>query len=315
MLYIVIAIIFFSAFFLFYWLLVNVFLKERYIERIQEMDPMKRVVEERKIVQKERKSVFSGIAKLIPKSKNGKMSQKLIRANLTLTAEELLIYRLLFSIALGFLVFVIRQDYFLMGITAVLVWMSPNLWLNSRIKVRLNDFNEQLNGGLVLISNALKAGHSFMQAISIAARETQGTFSDEFKILLKELNFGIPMEIAFANMLERLDSGDMKLVVNAIMIQRDIGGNLSEILENISTTIRERQKIKNEMKTLTAQGKMSGIIVMLMPVFLGGIIYVFNKEYIMLLFQTKVGLALLGISVFNELIGMAIIRKIINIEM
>ena len=118
-----------------------------------------------------------------------------------------------------------------------------------------------------------------MQALSIAARETQGAFSEEFKVLLKEMNFGIPIDIALKNLLERLDSKDMRLIVNAILIQKDIGGNLSEILENISETIRERQKIKNEMKTLTAQGKMSGMIVMLMPVFLGGIIYLFNKFY------------------------------------
>ncbi len=196
----------------------------------------------------------------------------------------------------------------------IIVWNSPKFLIKRRIKKRLEDFDLQLNGALALISNALKAGHSFMQAVSIAARETQGTFSDEFKILLKELNFGIPIEVGFENLLKRVGSSDMKLVVNAILIQKDIGGNLSEILENIASTIRHRQTSQNEMKTLTAQGKMSGMIVMLLPVFLGGVIYLMNPEYMMVLFTTKIGLGIVAVAVVNELIGIVLIRKIISIE-
>jgi tight adherence protein B len=315
MLYIAIAIIFFFLMIFFFWLLEVLFVKERYIERIEDLDPTKRIIEEKIVEKKQKKSLMSGVAKVVPKMKGSKMASKLTKANLSLTAEELLIYKMLFSSGLGFSVYMIRQDYVILLLTVIGVWFLPNVFINRRIRNRVTDFNDQLNGGLVLIANALKAGHSFMQALSIAARETQGTFSEEFKILLKELNFGIPMDVAFANMLERIDSPDMTLLVNAIMIQKDIGGNLSEILENISETIRERQKLKNEMKTLTAQGKMSGIIVMLLPIFLGLVIYVFNKEYILLLFQTQVGMILLGICAVNELLGMFIIRKIIKIDL
>lgn len=312
---IVIFIVFFSVLILLYWSFEVLFVKERFVERIQDMDPMQRVVEDRKIQQKTRKSPLAGLSKIVPKRDGSKMAVKLLRANLTLTAEELLIYKLLFSSVLGFAVYTVKPDYVFVALMVMVVWLTPNYFINKRIKNRLKDFNDQLNSGLVLISNALKAGHSFMQAIAIAARETQGTFSEEFKILLKELNFGLPIEVGFKNLLERVDSSDMKLVVNAILIQKDIGGNLSEILENISTTIRDRQKIKNEMNTLTAQGKMSGFIVMVMPILLGGAIYVFNKSYMMLLFTTSVGRILLAMCVVNEILGFFIIRKIIRIEM
>ena len=314
MLFIATTLIFFTILVVFFWIFEVLFVKERFIDRLEDLDPVAQIVEEKKMTVKKRKTVFYGISKLIPKRKNNKMDEKLVSANLLITAEELFIYRLLFSIALGFLVYVLRQDILITTVVSLAVWNSPKIFINKRIKTRLDDFNEQLNGGLILISNALKAGHSFMQAVGIAARETQGTFSEEFKILLKELNFGIPMDVAFDNMLVRVNSGDMKLVVNAIMIQKDIGGNLSEILENISSTIRERQKIKNEMKTLTAQGKMSGFIVMMIPFFLAAVIYFFNKEYIMLLFTTKLGYMILAISFVSEFVGVMFIRKIIKIE-
>jgi len=314
MLFIATTLIFFTILVVFFWIFEVLFVKERFIDRLEDLDPVAQIVEEKKMTVKKRKTVFYGISKLIPKRKNNKMDEKLVSANLLITAEELFIYRLLFSIALGFLVYVLRQDILITAVVSLAVWNSPKIFINKRIKTRLDDFNEQLNGGLILISNALKAGHSFMQAVGIAARETQGTFSEEFKILLKELNFGIPMDVAFDNMLVRVNSGDMKLVVNAIMIQKDIGGNLSEILENISSTIRERQKIKNEMKTLTAQGKMSGFIVMMIPFFLAAVIYFFNKEYIMLLFTTKLGYMILAISFVSEFVGVMFIRKIIKIE-
>lgn len=315
MLIAVTGIIFITSLIFFFWLFEVLFVRERFIERIEQLDPNKKVIDEKILTQKKRKSMLAGIVKLIPQRRGGKMPQKLIRANLAFSSEELMIYKLLFSSALGFLIFALMSDYFIAIIVVVVVWLIPNLWINKRIKSRLDDYNAQLNGALVLIANALKAGHSFMQAISIAARETQGTFSDEFKILLKELNFGIPLDVGFRNLLNRVDSADMKLVVNAILIQKDIGGNLAEILENISGTIRERQMIKNELKTLTAQGRMSGIVVMMMPVFLGLIFYLFNKDYILLLFETNIGRGMLGLCVVNEIIGATLIRKIIKIEM
>ena len=129
------------------------------------------------------------------------------------------------------------------------------------------------------------------------------------------MSLGISEEDALKNLLSRVDSEDLRLIVNVILIQKDIGGNLSEVLDNISETIREREKIKNELKTLTAQGRLSGIILMLIPIFLGVTIYLFNKEYILLLFTTSIGLIMVAAAVLSELLGLLMIRKIINIDM
>ena len=167
----------------------------------------------------------------------------------------------------------------------------------------------------MIISNALKAGYSFLQALAMAAEETPDPFSKEFKKMLKEMTLGITEEEALRSLLLRMESEDLKLVMNAILIQKDIGGNLSEILDNIGETIRERQKIKGELKTLTAQGRLSGIIVVMIPIFLGGTIYLLSKEYMILLFTTPMGIAMVSFSAFSQLIGIFMIKKIVDIEM
>ena len=165
-----------------------------------------------------------------------------------------------------------------------------------------------------MISNALKAGYSFLQALAVAAEETQNPFSKEFKGLIKELSLGIPMEDGLNNLIDRVPSEDLTLIINAILIQKDVGGNLSEVLENISETIRERQQIKNEVNSLTAQGKLSGMIIMVMPFVLGIIIYLFDNDYILTLFQTLIGRVLLVFALISQLIGWIFIQKIIKIE-
>lgn len=298
-----------------YLVLHKLFVKPQYIDRLNLEHKMTVTVDLPKWQQKKYTTLMSGIASKLPSKRNSKTAKLLLRANVSFSAEELVIYKILFAAGLGFSVFVLTSNYIWTGLVVFMIWYLPTLWLKNKAKSRLKDFNDQLNSGLSLMSNALKAGHSFNQAIALSAKETAGSYSEEFKVLLKELNFGLAIEDAFANMSDRMPSLDLKLLINAILIQKDVGGNLSEILDNISTTIRDRQKLQNEMKTLTAQGKMSGGIVMFMPVVLGLVIYVFNPSYIALLFQTKVGLAMLGLCVFNEFLGMMIIRKIIKIDL
>lgn len=237
------------------------------------------------------------------------------QADVPFTYEEFLIFRALLMVSLTFLAYVLLGDIFLVVLVLIGSFFGPNIYLNFKKKQNIAKFDAQLSDGVVLISNALKAGYSFMQALAVAAEETQDPFKKTFKVLLKELSLGMPLEDGLSNLMERMPSEDLMLIVNAILIQRDVGGNLSEILENITETIRERQKIKNELKTLTAQGKLSGFIIMAMPVFLGLVFYVLNKEYIMVLFTTTIGRVMLGLVVFNQLIGWLFIRKIIQIEM
>jgi len=191
----------------------------------------------------------------------------------------------------------------------------PKIFLSIKKKKELKLFDEQLTEGISIISNSLKAGYSFLQSMSVVMEETKDPFAKEFKTLFKEMSLGISEEEALGNLMNRVESEDLRLMVNAILIQKDIGGNLSEILDNIAETVRERQKIKNEIKTLTAQGRLSGWIVAMLPVFLGSFIFIFNREYMILLFTTPIGLAMVFAAFISQCFGFLMIRKIINIEM
>jgi Flp pilus assembly protein TadB len=244
-----------------------------------------------------------------------KLELELLKAGIPITVDELLIIKLLSSTIFAFIFYALSGNYIVLLIIYTIVWNLPKIIILNKKKERLKQFNYQLNEGIMIISNSLKAGYSFLQAISVVIEETKDPFSKEFKSLLKEMSLGISEEIAIKNLQARMDSEDLKLITNAILIQKDIGGNLSEILESIGETIRERQKIQNELRTLTAQGKLSGIIVMLIPIFLGFTIYLFNKEYIILLFTNPIGIAMLSAALFNQIIGFIIIKKIIKIDM
>ncbi|WP_105617243.1 type II secretion system F family protein [Vallitalea okinawensis] len=265
-------------------------------------------------------TILKSLSKLIPritinKRRRNQLELDLIKADIPLKVEELQMLRFIISLLIAFTGYSITYDSILSLIIFIIIWMIPRIIINRRKNKRLLLFNEQINEAVMIISNSLKAGYSFLQALSVVVEETEDPLSKEFKRLLKEMRLGASTEDAFNNMLKRIDSEDLKLIVNAILIQKDIGGKLSEILDNIAETIRERQKIQMELKTLTAQGKLSGLIIMLIPVFLGVILYLFNRELIMLLFTTTMGITMLVTAVVNQFIGLVIIRKIVTIEM
>lgn len=308
------------AVFLLLWVSVSFILiiflkKEKPLERLKYFDGEKKN-EGKEDDNKKNLSLLKKLSSLVPKFKfNRNIESELVKADLPITAEELLVIKLLSASSLAFLAFAVSKDYFIVIVFFTLIWNIPRFIISKKKKDRIKLFDSQLSEGINIISNSLKAGYSFLQSVAVVSRETRAPFSKEFEKLLKEMSLGIPEEDALKNLLNRVDSDDLRLMINAILIQKDIGGNLSEVLDNISSTIQERQKIKNELRTLTAQGRLSGIILTLMPVFLGMIIYLFNKEYIMLLFTTTLGIAMVVMAVISELFGMIMIRKIIDIDM
>jgi tight adherence protein B len=320
MIYIAAVFIFFTIFALVSAVLFTFFYKEKAIDKLKYYDDDYAVKEKLESNKRNKTSIIKLLAELVPDKKlnagrNQRLELELMKADIPITVEELLVIKILFSMALSFLTVALFRSIFLVIISLIFVWIAPKFIISSRKKERIKQFNYQLNEGVMIISNSLKAGYSFMQSVSVVVEETKDPFSKEFKKLLKEMSLGISEEDALRNLMERMESEDLKLIMNAILIQKDIGGNLSEILDNIGETIRERQKIQNELKTLTAQGKLSGMIVMLIPIFLGIIIYTFNKEYMILLFTTPIGLAMVVMAIFNQVLGFFMIRKIISIDM
>jgi tight adherence protein B len=311
--------------FLFIWtgisaLFILIFYRQRPIDKLKYFDEEYIAKERIDSGRRNKMNLLKFLAALIPdgrlnEKRKVKVELELMKADIPLTAEEFTVIQVLCSLGFFFLGFIIFKSFIASLFTAALSWNLPKLIITSKKNSRIQDFNYQLNEGIMIIANSLKAGYSFLQAVAVVVEETKAPFSKEFRKLLKEMSLGVSEEHALQNLLTRMESEDLKLVVNAILIQKDVGGNLSEILENIGETIRERQKIQNELKTLTAQGRLSGIIVMLLPIFLGIIIYIFNKEYILLLFNTTTGVAMIAAAVFNQFIGFMMIRKIIKIDM
>lgn len=319
MIYIATIAFFSSLFILFYGLLNTTNRKDKVLDKLDAYDAEKILENEFKLLSGTKKGPIQKIAKLLENMPTNSSRQKknamiIKQADLPITFEELFVIKVMAASSLGVLTAALTRNPFIVIMLVLFIWVLPIFIINSRKKKKIKAFDEQLNEGLIMISNALKAGYSFLQALAVAADETQNPFSKEFKGLMKELSLGIPIEDGLNNLVERVPSEDLKLIINAILIQKDVGGNLSEILENIAETIRERQRIKNEVNTLTAQGKLSGMIIMAMPFFLAIIIYLFNNEYILTLFTTLIGRVLLVFALISQAIGWVFIQKIIKIE-
>lgn len=239
---------------------------------------------------------------------------QLTRAHVLLKPEEYITVCLIISTVSGAVIFLMSASFlYAMGMW-IIGWLIPSMFLNSKIKKRVKLLNEQLGEAIVLISNSIKSGYSFFQAVDVVTKEMTGPISEEFALLQKEINLGLTTEKALENLVNRSKNDNLELVVTAVMIQRQVGGNLAEVLDNIYSTIRERVKIKGEIKTITAQGRMSGLVISLLPPGLGVILYVINPEHIGLLFKTSLGLAIIGFSILMELLGIYFINKIVKIE-
>jgi tight adherence protein B len=189
------------------------------------------------------------------------------------------------------------------------------MYVTRQQKRRLNKFNDQLSDMLNLMVNGLRAGYSTMQAMEAISKELPSPISDEFRRVVQEMQIGIPMEAALENLLRRIPSDDLDFVVTAINVQREVGGNLAEILDVISFTIRERVRIKGEINTLTAQGRYSGYVISLLPIGLTLILFCLNKSYISRLFTSGFcGWAMVVCGLLMIATGFIAIQRIVNIE-
>lgn len=185
------------------------------------------------------------------------------------------------------------------------------LWLNNR---RIRKFGDQLVDGLMMVSNCLKSGFSLPQALEMLSSESQPPLSEEFSLVLREYRLGRPLERALSNLLRRVPSQDLDIAVTSILIVREVGGNLATIFDTISETIRERNAIQSKIRALTSQGKLQGIVVGMMPIFLGVAIYFVNPELMKPMLTTYGGVFMLFLIAILETCGALLIRKIVDIN-
>lgn len=191
----------------------------------------------------------------------------------------------------------------------------PPFLLNNARKKREDLFNKQLGEATIIMGNSIKGGFTFLQSIENIAEEMQPPISTEFAKVLREIHYGVKQQDALNHMVERTKNKDFELLVSAVLTSTQVGSNLSEILETISSTIRDRIKIKNEINTLTAQGRISGLIIGLLPIVLILAIMVMTPSYFEGFFDSLLGKILVGVSIVLEIIGFAFINKIVNIKM
>lgn len=275
---------------------------------------------EKQPLRKEKRRFFSRpeSEEILPVDKDDwkiKLKNQLSQADIPLRAEELILFCFLGGLFTGMLLYLLTSAamMFILGFISGSL-LIPVLIIRRAKARRAASFNQQLAGALSTMANSLRVGFSLFQAMKSLSEEMPPPLSVEFKRTLQEINLGTQTDLALQNMCHRIKSDDLELVVMAIIIQRQVGGNLAEVLDNIAHTITERVKIQREVKTLTSQGRISGIIIGLLPIFLAGAIYMINPGYMGAFFTDPIGYILIGMGLFSQIIGIMFIRKIVNIE-
>lgn len=192
-------------------------------------------------------------------------------------------------------------------------WM-PYLWLKRKRNRRMYAFEEGLPDAIDLLGRAIRAGHPLSSGLKMVADETQEPIAGEFQRTFEEHRFGVPFDDAIQDLADRVNIVDVRILVTAILIQREVGGNLAEVLDNLASVIRARFTIRRQLRVYTAQGRMSGYVLAALPIVVGGIIYLLNPEYGALMFTHPLGRFFLMLAATMQIMGYLWIRKIINID-
>jgi tight adherence protein B len=245
------------------------------------------------------------------------ISQNLARADIKLRPGEYVTAMVLIG-AVGGVLGTVFGGGLMMGIVfaAVGAFMPP-LYVRRARGQRLKEFNNQLSDMLNLMVNGLRAGYSTLMAMEAVSKELAPPIADEFRRVVQEIQLGIPLEEALEHLVRRIDSEDLDMVITAINVQREVGGNLAEIFDGISHTIRERVRIRGEIQALTAMGRATAWVISIMPLALVGALFLINRPYVMQFFNPETrgcGIPMLIVVAIMVISGIAIVQKIVNID-
>lgn len=243
-----------------------------------------------------------------------KLENDLAMSGILIRPSEFLIFWLVLAIGPSTLIFMLGGNIIFVLMFLLLGLLAPPLYVNRKRTKRVELFEQQLIDAISIMSSCLKAGLTFQQALVSISTEMPNPISEEFGRVVKELKLGSSIETSLTRLSDKIGSQNFMMIVSAILIQRQTGGNLSEILTNISGTIKERFKIKNEIKVLTATARTSGLVVGLMPLVIILVFLLFNPDYVTIFFKSNLGIAMMVIAIIMEIIGFLIIRKIVNIK-
>ena len=239
---------------------------------------------------------------------------KMQKAGIPLLGTEFLIL-LAISLGVAFAVGFFVSFRLLVGLlvavaTTMIIW----IYILIRIDRRESAFTNQLGDCLTMVANAMRAGFSFLQAMDLISKEMEPPISDEFKHVMRDINLGASLERALEDMDRRVNSPDYSLVVTAVLIQQQVGGDLAHILDTISETIQDRIRMRREVKTLTAQGRMSGWVLVALPVLTGLLVSSISPGYMEPLLNEKIGQIAICAAIVMDIIGYLVIQKIVDID-
>jgi len=236
------------------------------------------------------------------------------QADTSLTALNLMFISIGMAIIGGILALAIGIVSLLVPLVAVFMGSLPLIWVLMRRKKRLKQFAAQLPEAMEMIARSLRSGQSLAFGISMVAGEMNQPISGEFNRVFEEQNLGIPMEQSLKELADRIPNLDLKFFVTAVILQRQTGGDLAEILDKIGDLIRDRFRIWGQVQALTGEGRLSGVVLLALPFLLFIAVYQLNPEYVKVLFTDPMGTKMLTAAVIMQILGALVIRKIVNIR-
>lgn len=250
----------------------------------------------------------------IGQKSRAKKQLKLLRSGILMKPEELTGITILLTLLFVIIFYLASRSLFYGIVGLLLGYLIPNLVIQFKMSRRAKKLNSQLPDALSVIANGIRAGFSFNQAVSLVVKDMEAPISEEFGKLLRENSMGKPMDEALEALSARTGDEDLDIVITALLIQRQVGGSLADVLETIAETIRERVKLKGDIRTMTAQGKLSATIVSIMPLIMGVMMSAVSPGYMDPLFNTGLGRIMLGACVFMISLGIIVLAKIVKIK-
>ena len=244
-----------------------------------------------------------------------RLDRMLLRSGKPISATSFILISLLLGVAGVAIGFSLQRSAAIGVVLGGIFLLVPLLWLRYLEQKSLNKFQEQLPEALDLLSRALRSGHALSSGLEMIAEEMPDPLGSEFQAVVDEISLGLTLKEALENLCARVPSSDLRFFTISILVQKETGGNIAEILDNISRLIRERVKFKRHVSTLTAEGKVSGVILVLLPIVMFFMIYFVNYDYISMLWLENDGQKLLAGGIVMMILGVMMIRKIIRIEM
>jgi tight adherence protein B len=238
----------------------------------------------------------------------------LAQANIDWSPARLLLMCASAAVIPGYLVYLRTNAFIVSAIFGAGLGSIPFAYVLYRRRKRFDQFEQGLPGALDLMVSGLRSGHSLVSALNLVAREMPDPIGREFRICFDEQNYGLELRTAMDNMAKRVPLQDVRIVVTAILIQKETGGNLAEVLDKCGQVIRERFRLKKEIRIRTAQGRLTGLILSLLPLVLGFLMFLVNPKHISLLWSRPMGLKMIYAASGMTIVGSLIIRKIIRIR-